>query len=162
MDIRGAQSARDLHASNALEWAATLAFYAFLPLFPLLLAGMILASSVTDAAWATRQATELLGHFLSGGQGEIERIIKVAIADRQRAGIISLVILLFTGRRVLGALTKGLTCVRRRRAGRPDTKADKDFLKESTALLEAMARLRSVSTNCARTGSIRKVRPRRS
>lgn len=106
-----AQSALDLHASNALEWAATLAFYAFLSLFPLLLAGMILASYVTDAAWATRQATELLGHFLPGGQGEIERIIKAAIADRRRAGIISLVILLFTGRRVLGALTKGLNLV---------------------------------------------------
>jgi len=104
-----AQSVRDLQASNAPEWAATLAFYAFL--FPLLLAGMVIASYVTDAAWATRQATGLLGQFLPHGQGEIEQIVNAAIADRRRAGLISLVILLVTGRRVLGALTKGLNLV---------------------------------------------------
>jgi len=106
-----AQAARDLRASNALEWAATPAFYAFLSLFPLLLTGMVLASYVADAAWATRQSTDLLGQFLPRGQEEIEQIVRAAISDRRRAGVISLMILLFTGRRFFGALTKGLNLV---------------------------------------------------
>lgn len=105
------QTARDLWASNALEWAATLAFYTVLSLFPLLLVGMILASFVADAGWATTRTTELLGEFLPRGQAEIEGIVTAAIDDRGRAGLVSVVVLMITGRRILGALTKGLDLV---------------------------------------------------
>ena len=72
------QSLRDLWIGSALEWAAALAFYAVLSLFPLFIVGLTLASFVIDAAWASRHATDLLGFFLPGGQAEIESILTAA------------------------------------------------------------------------------------
>lgn len=105
------QSARDLNASNALEWSAALSFYALLSLFPLLLLGMVVASYFVDANWATSRATELLGEFLPRGEFEIEEIVTAALAERRRTGVISLAVFLIAGRRVLGALTKALNLV---------------------------------------------------
>ncbi len=107
------QSLRDLYASNAFEWSAALSFYALLSLFPLLLLllGMVLASYVVDASWATSRATELLGEFLPRGEFEIEAIVTAALAERRRTGVISLVVFLIAARRVLGALTKALNLV---------------------------------------------------
>lgn len=105
------QAARDLWQSNVLEWSASLAFYAVLSLFPLLIASMVLASYLVDPVWATEQAVNLLGQFLPEGQAEIEEIVTVAIEDRQRVGLISFALLLLTGRRILGGLAKGLNLV---------------------------------------------------
>jgi len=55
------QTARDLWTSSVLEWASSLAFYGVLSLFPLLIAGMVAASYITDVQWATDQAIGLLG-----------------------------------------------------------------------------------------------------
>lgn len=105
------QSAQDLRASNAPEWAAALAFYAVLSLFPLLLLAVVGASYLVDATWAVGQATDLLGAFVPRGQIEIEEIVAAAIDERGRVGILSAVLFLVTGRRVLGALTTGLNRV---------------------------------------------------
>lgn len=99
------QSLRDLWVSSAL------AFYAVLSLFPLFITGMILASFVFDVDWATRQASDLLGLFLPSGREEIETIVTAAVAERGRVGILSLIVFVTTGRRILGALTKGLNHV---------------------------------------------------
>lgn len=106
-----AQTARDLWAGSILEWSSSLAFYAFLSLFPLLIAILIVASYIVDAAWATERATDFLGRYLPEGGEEIGSIIESAVAERRRIGVLSFVILLFTGRRVLGVLTKGLNHV---------------------------------------------------
>lgn len=106
-----AQSLRDLWVGSAIEWAAALAFYAVLSLFPLFITGMILASFVFDVDWATRQASDFLGLFLPSGREEIETIVTAAIAERGRVGILSLIVFLVAGRRILGALTKGLNHV---------------------------------------------------
>lgn len=105
------QTGRDLRHSNVLEWSATLACYALLSLFPLLLALLIAASYVVDPTWATHRATELLGEFLPRGEFKIEDIVTTALASRRRSGAIAIVLLLVTGRRVLGALTKALNLV---------------------------------------------------
>jgi membrane protein len=105
------QSLRDLSAGSVLEWASSLAFYGFISVFPLLIGILIVASTVVDAAWATHHATELLGHFLPEGDAQISKILDAAIAERQRVGLLSLPILMVTGRRILGVLTKGLNHV---------------------------------------------------
>lgn len=94
-----------------LEWAASLAFYAMLSLFPLLISALVVASYLVDAAWATGQATNLLGQFLPEGEAQIEEIVTDAIAERQRVGLLSFVLVLLTGRRILGGLIKGLNHV---------------------------------------------------
>lgn len=105
------QSGRDLWVSSAIEWAAAVAFYALLSLFPLLILGMVLASFFTNADWATQEATRLLGEFIPRGQGEIESIVSRAIADRGRVGVLSFVVFVATGRRILGVITKALNHV---------------------------------------------------
>lgn len=102
------QSIKDLKANNAPEWAAALAFYTLLSLFPLLLAGATVASYFVDATWAVDRITELLGQFVPRGGIEVEQIVDGAIAQRGRVGLLSIVVLLATGRRVLGALIKAL------------------------------------------------------
>ncbi len=105
------QSARDLWSNSAVEWSAAIAFYAVLSLFPLLVVGMVLASYVADADWATREAIRLLGEFIPRGEVEIEEIVDRAIAQRRRVGFLSLIVFLLTGRRILGVLTKALNLV---------------------------------------------------
>lgn len=107
----GIQTVRDLWTSSVLEWAASLAFYALLSLFPLLIASMVVASYLVDAAWATEQAISMLGHFLPEGEAQIEEIITAAIAERRRVGLLSFFVVLLTGRRILGGLIKGLNHV---------------------------------------------------
>ncbi len=102
------QSLKDLKANNAPEWAASLAFYTLLSLFPLLLAGVTVASYFVDAAWAVDRITQLLGEFVPRGEIEVEQIVDGAFAERRRVGLLSIVVLLATGRRVLGALVKAL------------------------------------------------------
>ncbi|HEV2127366.1 MAG TPA: YhjD/YihY/BrkB family envelope integrity protein, partial [Thermomicrobiales bacterium] len=74
-------------------------------------AGMIAASWFVDPAWATAKATVLLGAVLPEGQETIEAIVEDAIAQRGRTGVLALAVLLVTGRRVLGAVTKALNLV---------------------------------------------------
>lgn len=105
------QTARDLWTSSVFEWASSLAFYAMLSLFPLLVASMVVASYIVDAAWATEQAITLLGQFIPEGETEIEKIVTEAIAERRRVGLISFILALLTGRRILGGLVKGLNHV---------------------------------------------------
>lgn len=126
------QTARDLWASSVLEWAAALAFYAVLSLFPLLIVGLVLASYLVDAAWATEQAIAMLGRFLPEGETQIEEIVTAAIAERRRVGVLSFVLVLLTGRRVLGALIKGLNHV-------SDVIEQDDTIRRKAALEVALA-----------------------
>lgn len=102
------QSVKDLKANNGPEWAAALAFYTLLSLFPLLLAGASVASYFVDAAWAVDRITQLLGEFVPRGEIEVEQIVNGAMEQRGRVGVLSTLVLLATGRRVLGALVKAL------------------------------------------------------
>jgi membrane protein len=105
------QTGRDLRTSNVTQWAASLAFYAVLSLFPLLIGSMVIASYIVDVSWATDQAIDLLAQFLPEGEEGIEDIVTQAIEQRQRVGIMSFLVVLVTGRRILGGLTKGLNHV---------------------------------------------------
>jgi membrane protein len=107
----GVQTGRDLWKSSVLEWGAALAFYAVLSLFPLLIGCMVVASYIVDVEWATDQSIALLGQFLPEGEEEIEDIVKDAIDNRQRVGLLSFVVVMLTGRRILGGLIKGLNHV---------------------------------------------------
>ncbi len=123
----GIQTVRDLWTSSVLEWAASLAFYAVLSLFPLLIAGMVVASYMVDVAWVTGQAVNMLGQFLPEGEAEIEEIVTAAIAERRRVGLLSFVLLLLTGRRILGGLIKALNHV-------SDVKEDDDNIKRKVGI----------------------------
>lgn len=102
------QSLRDLRTTDAPEVAAALAFYALLSLFPLLLAGTAATSWFLEPGWAVARIAHLLGEFVPSGEVEVEAIVGGAIAQRGRVGVLSVLVLLVSGRRVLGALAKAL------------------------------------------------------
>jgi membrane protein len=97
-----------LFQDDGPHWAAAIAYYALFSLFPLLLAGISLASYFVDTGWAIVQITRLLGEVLPQGEEEIVQIVFEVIEARGSVGIISLVGLLWSGTRVFGVITKVL------------------------------------------------------
>jgi membrane protein len=104
-------TARDLYRGNVLDWAASMAFYSVLSLFPLILIGLILLSFVTEPEGLSERAVDFLGAFLPGGEDQIGAIVDDAVAFRTRVGVLSALTFTYTGRRVLGSLVKGLNHV---------------------------------------------------
>lgn len=105
------QTARDLVKGNVLDWGAALAFYSVLSLFPLILIALILLSFVTEPENVSERAVGFLGEFLPGGEEQIGAIVDDAVAYRGRVGVVSALTFTYTGRRVLGALVRGLNHV---------------------------------------------------
>lgn len=103
-----AQTLRDVWSNNGTEWAAALAFYTVLSLFPLLIAGTIAASYVAEPAWAAERFSALVETFLPNSDVDVRPIVDAAISQRRSVGILAIVVFLVTGRRVLGALSTAL------------------------------------------------------
>ena len=105
------RAACDLWANHAMEWAAALAFYALLSLFPLLLAASAVAAYAVEPAWAVARLTDLLAGFVPPGVVDAEAVVGRAIAERGRVGLLAILAWLLAGRRVLGALVTALDLV---------------------------------------------------
>ena len=101
-------SARDFMRDNGPSWAAAIAYYSLLSLFPLLLALASLAAFFVEPQWAVQQATGYLGDLLPRGSAAIERVVQQTLADGREAGILFLLPLLWTGSLVFNAVTKAL------------------------------------------------------
>jgi membrane protein len=102
------QTLRDVWAGNAIEWAAALAFYAVLSIFPLVLAGAALAAVVVDPSVVATRLSGLLEGFVPPGVIEIDPIVAAAIASRRNVGLFAILVWLIAGRRILGALVTAL------------------------------------------------------
>ena len=102
------QTLRDAWAGNAIKWAAALAFYAVLCVFPLVLAGAALAAFVVEPSVVGARLSSLLEGFVLPGVIAVEPIITAAIAARQRVGLFAILVWLVAGRRLLGALVTAL------------------------------------------------------
>ncbi len=90
------------------NWAAAIAYYALLSLFPLLLALASVAAYFVDPQWAVQQATQWLGDVLPRGSDQIEAIVRETVRRRGGASLLSLGVLLWAGSRVFGALSTAL------------------------------------------------------
>lgn len=126
------QSARDMWAIGIVETAAALSFYAMLSLFPLMFVGIVIASYVADPEWAAQQAVDLLSVYLPAGTKEVDEIVDNAIAERQRVGLLALVVIAVTGRRILGALARSLNEV-------SDVQQEEDSLRRRAVVELALA-----------------------
>src|SRR6266550_9114459 len=103
------QALRDSFADNVTQWAAAIAYYSFLSLFPLLLAAVSLSAYFVSPDWAVGKAILLLGEFVPEGSLAVQHIIHGAVHDAYPfAGIASLLILLVLGSRAFGALSRAL------------------------------------------------------
>lgn len=99
---------RDFLVDNGPSWAAAVAFYGLLSLFPLLLALVSLSAQMVDPEWAAGQVARHLGDFIPRGEEQIREIIQEAHEAGAGAGLVSIVLLLWSGSYVFGAMTTAL------------------------------------------------------
>lgn len=102
------QTATDLWANNAMEWAAALAFYAVLSLFPLLLAASAVAAYAVEPTWAANRLADLLAGFVPPEVVDADAMVASAVNQRGRVGLLAIVAWVLAGRRILGALVTAL------------------------------------------------------
>jgi membrane protein len=91
-----------------MEWAAALAFYGVLSVFPLLLAGAVVASYVLSPLVVTARLSAFVEGLLPAGVVDVDPIVSAAIAARGQVGLSVIVLWLLAGRRILGALVTAL------------------------------------------------------
>ena len=99
---------RNFSHDNGFQWAAAIAYYGLLSVFPLALLAISLAAFVVDPRWAVDKASDLLQNVVPGAKPQIEQLIDGAIQLRARATVISLATLLFTGSQVFSIVTQAL------------------------------------------------------
>jgi membrane protein len=102
------QTLCDVWAGNAIEWAAALAFYAVLSIFPLVLAGAAVASYLNPASVVTMRLSAVVEGGIPPGVVDVDPIVSAAIAARGQVGLSVIVLWLLAGRRILGALVTAL------------------------------------------------------
>ena len=102
------QTVRDVWAGNIMEWAAALAFYVVLSVFPLVLAGAAFAAYVVEPTEVASRLASLLDGFVPSGVVDLEPIVLAAIGARRRVGLFAILVWLVAGRRILGALVTAL------------------------------------------------------
>ncbi len=100
-------TARDFVVDHGPQWSAAVAFYCILSLFPLALAGVSIAAWFIDPQWAVEKASDLLGQMTPRAE-TIHDIIAKAVAARGPTGLLSFVLLLWTGSRVVAVLIRAL------------------------------------------------------
>ena len=102
------QTVRDVWAAQAMEWAAALACYGVLSVFPLLLAGAAVASYVVAPSVVTARLSLFVEGILPAGVVDVDPIVSAAIAARGQVGLSVIVLWVLAGRRILGALVTAL------------------------------------------------------
>jgi membrane protein len=99
---------KDLFEDNGPYWAAAIAYFALLSFFPMMLAGVSIASFFTDEEWAVEQLTDIVGDFLPEGEEMLSDTVSGVIETRGTTSIVSILLLLWTGSRVFGVFVKAL------------------------------------------------------
>jgi membrane protein len=105
------QVGKDFAQDSAPQWAAAIAYYTLLSIFPLLLAAASIASYFVDPEWAISQLTGALGDFVPQGEEQIEDIVQGAMDARGTVGVLSIGMLLWSGSRVFSTVTVSLNII---------------------------------------------------
>lgn len=93
---------------NGPQWAAAIAYYSLLSIFPLLLAAIAIAAYFVDRQWALEQGSQVLRGFVPSGTQFIREVIENVTETRGQVGILSILVLIWSGSRVFGVITKAL------------------------------------------------------
>jgi membrane protein len=105
------RSAKDLSADGAPHLAASIAYYAFLSLFPLLLAFVAISSFFVQPQWAVEQIGRLLEEYIPEADEFVQQTIEGAMGAGAIASLVAIPLLLWTGSRVFRSLTRALNIV---------------------------------------------------
>ncbi len=99
---------RNFTHDNGFQWAAAIAYYTLLSVFPLVLLAVALAAYVVDVRWAVEQASQFLENVMPARTFQIRELVDGAVQLRAGATVASLLFLLFTGSQVFGVVTQAL------------------------------------------------------
>src|SRR5258706_3771506 len=101
-------SMRSMYRDGAPHWAAAIAYYGLLSIFPLLLSATSVAAFFVDRQTAVRLVGNVLGQYLPHGESAVVSIVDEAIAARGAVTAISLLLLLLSGLRVFSMVSQAL------------------------------------------------------
>lgn len=102
------QTFKHFTTDNGPQWAAAIAYYSLLSLFPLLLAAIAIAAYFVDRQWAIEQGSLLIRGLVPSGTQFIRDVIESIIETRGQVGILSILVLIWSGSRVFGVITRAL------------------------------------------------------
>ena len=91
-----------------MEWAAALAFYGVLSVFPLLLAGAAAASYLISPSVVSARLSVFVESLFPEGVVDVDPIVSTAISVRGQVGLSVIVLWLLGDRSILGALVTAL------------------------------------------------------
>lgn len=105
------RSARDLYLNDGLSWAGALAYYGLLSVFPLLLVAAAIAPAFVTPEWAAQRLTEALVGLALQEPQRVDAVVRHAFAYERGVGFGSILVLLWSGRLVVGTLAQALNLV---------------------------------------------------
>lgn len=101
-------AAKNLYLEHGAEWAAALAYYSLLSVFPAALLAVSLAAHFVDEQWAIEQIVGSLRRLLPAVSSSVARDVNDAIASHGRVGFAAFAVLIWTGSRVFSTLTRAV------------------------------------------------------
>jgi membrane protein len=99
---------KDFFRDDGPYWSASIAYYALLSSIPVLLLIALAASVAVDSGEAVDKISSAAGDLLPMGEDRIEEIVENSFNGRGMAGFFSIVVLLWSGTHVFGAISRAL------------------------------------------------------
>ncbi len=93
---------------GAMDMAASIAYFSFFSLFPLLMGLIAVSSFFIDSATIQSRVDRLLSDALPGSEAFVRANVEALVELRSAAGVASLVGLLWAGSKMFGALSRGI------------------------------------------------------
>jgi membrane protein len=93
------------------DMAASIAFFSFLSLFPLILGMIALASSVLKSETLRKQVIEWVTEFFPVGADFVTQNIESLVRLRGAAGLVSMLVLFWSAKKMVGAISRGINSI---------------------------------------------------
>lgn len=98
-------------SDHVKDMAASIAFFSFLSLFPLILGMTALAGSILKSEQLRRQVTAWVIEFFPVGADFITQNIESLVRLRGAAGLASVLVLFWSAKKMVGAISRGINSV---------------------------------------------------
>lgn len=99
--IRGARN-------HVKDMAASIAFFGFLSLFPMILGMAAMAGSILKSEQLRSQINRWISEFFPVGADFVMQNIESAVRLRSAAGLVSILVLFWSARKMVGAMSRGI------------------------------------------------------
>lgn len=112
-------SVKDFFRDDGPYWSGSIAFYTLLSSLPLALLLVLAASLAVDSDSAVELVSGIAGDLLPQGEARIREIVEASYNGRGVAGFFSILVLLWSGGHVFGAVSRALNVAYNVPARRP-------------------------------------------